>query len=33
MSTLEAVVLGMMVSWTPCAIIVAYFLWKAPIQD
>jgi hypothetical protein len=33
MSTLQAIALGMMVSWTPCVVVVAYFLWKAPIQD
>jgi hypothetical protein len=30
MSILEAIVLGMMISWTPSVIVLAYLLWKAP---
>jgi hypothetical protein len=33
MSTLEAVILGMMIAWTPSLLITAYFLWRAPIVD
>jgi hypothetical protein len=32
MSTLEAIVLGMMISWTPSAIVMAFLLWKAPAE-
>jgi hypothetical protein len=32
MSTLEAIALGMMISWTPSVVVMAYFLWKAPVQ-
>jgi hypothetical protein len=33
MSTLEAIALGMMISWTPSVVVMAYFLWKAPVQS
>jgi hypothetical protein len=33
MSTFEAIVLGMMISWTPGVLLVAYFLWTAPIEE
>jgi hypothetical protein len=32
MSTLEAIALGMMISWTPSAVVMAYVLWKAPTE-
>jgi hypothetical protein len=33
MSTLEAIALGMMISWTPSVAVMAYFLWNAPVQE
>jgi hypothetical protein len=33
MSTLEAVILGMMIAWTPSLLVAAYFLWKAPVVE
>jgi hypothetical protein len=33
MSTFEAVVLGMMISWTPSVLVMAFFVWNAPIED
>ena len=29
MSTLQAVILGMMLSWTPSLLFMAYLLWRA----
>jgi hypothetical protein len=30
MTTIEAVIFGMMLSWTPCFLLMAYFLMRAP---
>ena len=32
MTTIEAVILGMMLSWTPCILLMAYLLWRAPLE-
>ena len=32
MTTLHAVFLGMMLSWTPSVLFMAYFLWRAPLE-
>jgi hypothetical protein len=29
-TTLQAVILGMLLSWTPCVVLMAYLLWRAP---
>jgi hypothetical protein len=29
---IEAVMLGMMLSWTPCVLLMAYPLWRAPLE-
>jgi hypothetical protein len=32
-TTIEAVILGMMLSWTPCVLLLmAYLLWRAPLE-
>jgi hypothetical protein len=31
-STLQAVILGMMLSWTPSLLLMAYLLWRAPLE-
>jgi hypothetical protein len=31
-TTIEAVMLGMMLSWTPCVLLMAYLLWRAPLE-
>jgi sulfite exporter TauE/SafE len=31
-TTIEAVILGMMLSWTPCVLLMAYLLWRAPLE-
>ena len=31
MTTLQAVMLGMMISWTPSLVIMALLLWRAPV--
>jgi hypothetical protein len=31
-STLQAVILGMMLSWTPSLLLMAYLLWRAPFE-
>lgn len=33
MSTLHAVFLGMMISWTPSLLLMAFLLWRAPLMD
>jgi hypothetical protein len=33
MSTFEAIVLGMMISWTPSVVVMAYFVWNASIEE
>ena len=30
MTTLQAVLLGMMIAWTPALLIMALLLWRAP---
>ena len=32
MTTIEAVIFGMMLSWTPCVLLMAYLLWRAPLE-
>ena len=32
MTTIEAVILGMMLSWTPCVLLMACLLWRAPFE-
>ena len=32
MATLQAVFLGMMLSWTPSVLLMAYLLWRAPLE-
>jgi hypothetical protein len=32
MSTLQAMILGMMLSWTPSLLLMAYLLWRAPLE-
>jgi hypothetical protein len=29
---IEAVIFGMMLSWTPSALLMAYLLWRAPLE-
>lgn len=31
-TTIEAVIFGMVLSWTPCVLLMAYLLWRAPIE-
>jgi hypothetical protein len=31
-TTIEAVIFGMMLSWTPCVLLMAYLLWPAPLE-
>jgi len=31
MSTWQAILLGMMLSWTPSLVLLAWLLWKEPI--
>jgi hypothetical protein len=31
-STIQAVIFGMMLSWTPCVLLMAYLLWQAPLE-
>jgi hypothetical protein len=31
-TTIEAVIFGMMLSWTPCFLLMAYLLWRAPLE-
>ena len=31
-TTIEAVIFGMMLSWTPCLLLMAYLLWRAPFE-
>jgi hypothetical protein len=31
-TTIEAVIFGMMLSWTPCALLMAYLLWRSPTE-
>jgi hypothetical protein len=31
-TTIEAVIFGMMLAWTPCVLLMAYFLWQAPSE-
>jgi len=31
-TTIEAVIFGMMLSWTPSILLMAYFLWRAPFE-
>jgi len=31
-TTIEAVILGMMLSWTPCLLLMAYLLGRAPFE-
>ena len=33
MSTLQAVILGMMRSWTPSLLFLTYLLWRAPLVE
>ena len=33
MSTLQAVIFGMMLSWTPSLLFMAYLLWRAPLIE
>jgi hypothetical protein len=28
MTTLQAVFLGMMLAWTPCVVLLAFWLWR-----
>jgi hypothetical protein len=32
MTTLQAVFFGMMLSWTPSVLLMAYLLWQAPLE-
>jgi hypothetical protein len=32
-STLQAVIFGMMLSWTPSLLFMAYLLWRAPLIE
>jgi hypothetical protein len=32
-TTIEAVIFGMMLSWTPCLLLMAYLLWRAPLEQ
>jgi hypothetical protein len=32
-TTIQAVIFGMLLSWTPCVVLVAYLLWRAPELD
>jgi hypothetical protein len=32
-TTLEAVIFGMLLSWTPCVVLMAYLLWRAPLES
>jgi hypothetical protein len=32
-SRLQAVILGMMLSWTPSLLFMAYLLWRAPLIE
>ena len=31
-TTIEAVILGMMLSWTPCVLLMTCLLWRAPFE-
>jgi hypothetical protein len=31
-TTIEAVILGMMLSWTPSVLLMAYLFWRAPLE-
>jgi hypothetical protein len=31
-NTIQSVILGMMLSWTPCVLLMAYLLWRAPLE-
>jgi hypothetical protein len=31
-TTIEAVIFGMMLAWTPCVLLMAYLLWRAPSE-
>jgi hypothetical protein len=31
-STIDAVIFGMMLAWTPCVLLMAYLLWPAPSE-
>jgi hypothetical protein len=31
-TTAEAVILGMIPSWTPCVLLMAYLLWRTPFE-
>jgi hypothetical protein len=33
MTTLQAVLLGMMIAWTPALLIMALLLWRAPTSS
>ena len=33
MTTVEAVIFGMMLSWTPSLLLMAYLLWRAPLEQ
>jgi hypothetical protein len=32
MSTLQAIALGAMVAWTPSLVLLAFLLWRAPLN-
>jgi hypothetical protein len=32
-TTIQAVIFGMLLSWTPCVVLVAFLLWRAPELD
>jgi hypothetical protein len=29
---MQAVIFGMMLSWTPCVLLMAYLVWRAPLE-
>jgi hypothetical protein len=31
-TTMQAVIFGMMLSWSPCVLLMAYLLWRAPLE-
>jgi hypothetical protein len=33
MTSMHPFVLGLMVAWTPCLIVFAVLLWRAPVVD
>jgi hypothetical protein len=31
-TTIQVVIFGIMLSWTPSLLLMAYFLWRAPLE-